>query len=241
MMVHTGAPVAISARRLPLRLSGGLALVLLTGILFQWRSANVREAYPRSAPLTMILPETAPGWTVMDEPVAETEEIKRAVAEMLNFDEAIVRTYRRGKDSLSVYVAYWRPGRIHPRLIAQHTPDICWPGAGWEVKGKGTSPILSGSGGQTPPGQIRIFSIKGHLLHVVFWHLVGGDANRGIDPTGLSFFRYLRSDLQSGQREQYFIRLSSTVPYEQLQDEPLFIGVMHKLATLGLTKPAIPK
>lgn len=215
----------------------GACGLLLLAIAVQFRPVLQKEVYPRTAKLTELLPGEFPGWSTKDERVADTEEMQRAVAELLNYDEAIVRTYRRGNDSLSVYVAYWPPGRVHPRMVSQHTPDWCWTGAGWEMSEVRTSPVMSGDGRQTPPGKLRKFSIKGQVLNVVYWHLVGGDPNPDIDPNGLTFFRYMWSDLASGQREQYFIRLSSTVPFEQMQNEPLFTEVLEKLRTLGLTRP----
>lgn len=215
-------------------LCGSLLLVLLIATVFQWRSARVREMHPRAEPLSSILPAALAGWQVRDEPVAETEEMKRAVAGMLNFDEALVRVYQRGHLQISVYVAYWRPGRSHPRLVAQHTPDVCWTGAGWQMKEAWEIRLPLAGGQQTRPSQARIFEQPNRKLYVHYWHLVGGETYHSSNAQGLTFFRYLREDLLEGQREQYFIRVSCTAPLNELRDDPLMVQVWQALAKLGL-------
>jgi hypothetical protein len=83
-------------------------------------------------PLTSVIPDQIPGWVVKDLPIAETEEMKKAVDEILNYDDAVYRNYNQGQTTISVYVAYWKPGKMSPRLIAAHTPDVCWVNNGWK-------------------------------------------------------------------------------------------------------------
>jgi len=59
-------------------------------------------------------------------------------AGILNTSHLIERTYVRTAGDgrmiqLTVYVAYWSPGRRRQR-VASHTPDACWPGSGWMAK-----------------------------------------------------------------------------------------------------------
>jgi hypothetical protein len=75
--------------------------------------------------------EDVPGWAVAYYPVAETAEMQNATAELLNYDNAIYAIYTRGEMRVSVYAAYWLPGKMSSRLIAGHTPDVCWVGRGW--------------------------------------------------------------------------------------------------------------
>ena len=221
-------------RTTPLVLVLGLTGCLLVAVWLQFRSKIADEAHPRTAALATILPQAVDGWETKDEPVADTVEMKRAVAEMLNYDEAIFRTYRRGEMMVSVYVAYWRPAKIHPRLVAQHTPDVCWTGAGWRMGDAKQVSVPMWSGQKTVPGQSRVFEQSRQRLHVVYWHLVGGRIDHSIDASGHTFFRDLLDDLKVGQREQYFIRVSHNLNAEQLSDEPLFSRIWRALGPLGL-------
>ena len=75
--------------------------------------------------------ETMPGWAMGYRPVAETAEMQKVTTETLNYDDAIYAIYTRGEMRISVYAAYWMSGKMSYRLIAGHTPDVCWVGAGW--------------------------------------------------------------------------------------------------------------
>ena len=85
--------------------------------------------------------EELPRWTLEYCPVAETAEMQKAVGEMLNFDDAVYAIYNNGALRISLYAAYWSPGKMSHRLIAGHTPDVCWVGGGW-VKRKAESLVL---------------------------------------------------------------------------------------------------
>lgn len=219
-------------------LLAGCAALLLGAVAWQLRPALQREVHPLPRPLGALLPAGVPGWTVQDDPVADTAEMKRAVAEVLNYNEAIVRTYRRGAQSISVYVAYWQPGRMHPRLIAQHTPDECWVDAGWEMLGAdGETSLALAENRHTWPGQTRVFRKDGSTLHVTYWHLHGGRPSgyaQGNGSKRIEFYSTFLEDLTAPPHEQYFIRLSSTEPIERLADEPLLQQLLGVLGTLGL-------
>ena len=55
-------------------------------------------------------------WTVIRRPVAETEELKKSISELLNFDDGVLMDFSRGESRVSLYVAYWTPGRMAQRL-----------------------------------------------------------------------------------------------------------------------------
>jgi EpsI family protein len=181
-----------------------------------------------------MLPLTVAGWETRDEPVADTVEMKRAVTEMLNFDEAIVRTYRRGDLTVSVYVAYWRPAKVHPRLVAQHTPDVCWTGAGWQMSDPKLLRFPLSLTEKTVPGNFRVFEQNRYRLNVVYWHLIGGGIDHATESQGMTFFRNLLDDLREKQREQYFIRISHNLTDNQVSSEALFSIILEALRPLGL-------
>jgi EpsI family protein len=215
-------------------LGWSLAASLMLAVWWQFRPTIAVEAHPRTSSLAELLPGAVPGWETADEAVADTEEMKRAVVEMLNYDEAILRTYRQKDRTVSVYIAYWRPAKFHPRLVAQHTPDVCWTGAGWRMSDVAQLIVPLGFGGQTVPGESRVFEQGGQRLKVVYWHLVGGRVYHAANAQGVTFLRYLLDDLRRGQREQYFIRVSHNLTAEQVSSEPLFSKIWQALGPLGL-------
>jgi hypothetical protein len=178
--------------------------------------------------------------------VADTPEVERAVREWLDYDEALQRCYHRLGAEVIVYVAYWKPGKIHPRLIAQHTPDICWPGSGWVMgPDKGMESLRTQDGRLSQPGRRCVFSVPGRQAYVIYWHLVGGEPSayaRGLDYKSVRIENTLWEDLRRGQREQYFIRISSNVPFVEEQVAPLLSKLITALAEIGLVAdPARPR
>lgn len=118
--------------------------LLLVGLLLVLVGAIVLVIYGETRPLKRtfygkvidLVPkqeELPPGWTVEYKPIADTPEMKKAVAELLNYDDAVYAVYSNGTRHLAVYIAYWTPGKMSHRLVAGHTPDVCWVNAGWKV------------------------------------------------------------------------------------------------------------
>ena len=92
---------------------------------------------------------------------------------------------------MSVYAAYWGPGKMPVQLVASHTPDRCWVENGWK-SGAVKHDAGLGAGGTMPrPGEWRTFLAPDReLLNVQFWHLVSSKTydygDRLIDYFGLA-------------------------------------------------------
>lgn len=158
------------------------------------------------------------GWTVEYHPIADTPEMKAKVTELLNYDDAVFAVYRKGTARLSVYIAYWAPGKMSHRLVAGHTPDVCWVGGGWKIlEAKSKVVLTNGQSGRVLPAEKRAMAINGRIEHVVFWHLLDGEV-KSYDTQGTAPWYAMFSDLLirkfNQQPEQYFIRISSNVPVE---------------------------
>jgi len=175
------------------------------------------------------LPKAPTGWLSTDQPIASTPEMQKAVNEMLNYDEAVFRTYSSNGISFSVYAAYWSPGRFHPRLISIHTPDVCWVGNGMtQVKADYNYQLKIDS--QTLwHGQYREFTANGIQTNVVYWHILNGKPSGYAEgPNSLSqdFFATMWRDMHEGIGEQYFIRISSDSSIEKCIKEPVFTQIL---------------
>lgn len=167
--------------------------------------------------------EEIPAWTVEYQPIADTPEMKKAVAELLNYDDAVFAIYKLGNMRLSVYIAYWAPGKMSHRLVAGHTPDVCWVGNGWKIEEARSGVRLpNGRGGMLKPSEERTMVQGGQIEHVVFWHLLDGQSKSYRTQGRPPWFAVL-SDILSRrlnqQPEQFFIRISSNLAVSQYYHE----------------------
>jgi len=137
---------------------------------------------------------------------------------------------------ITFYLAYWRPGEAPVSLVAAHTPDACWPGNGWLAQPASQQEILPRMEGRTvPEAQCRAFAREGHLLHVWFWHLVGGRPVNDQNP--YSLFRFLNLALKFGfqpPHEQLFVRISSNRPWDEIATQEVVKSLFTQLQPQGL-------
>jgi hypothetical protein len=217
----------------------GLVLALALGLVII--GGNRTSARRFTGSLSDLMPPASltEGWSIEARPVAETPEARRAVSELLNFDDAVFATFTRGSTQISLYLAYWSPGRMSPRLVGSHTPDVCWVGSGWKAVARESGRVhLLLDGSRSYPSEIREMSRNGHTEYVIFWHLLVGrdESKAGVAPYGWSAFWHdlTRSGLK-GRSEQFFLRISSNAPLDQWWTLP---WVQH--AVLGVTKAVRP-
>lgn len=192
------------------------AFLLLAGVVAVVLAARPAAPAPMRPSLLSMLPESAHGWERELLPIADTPEMKARVNELLNYDDAVYAVYRRGRDRVSIYIAYWAPGRMPHRLIADHTPDVCWIQAGWtrvsrtkQQRNAGGAPIVSEEG---------VFALNGTSEHVAFWHIVKDRLltydNAGRPP----WYAFIRDVWEWGtdqRSEQWFFRISSDQPIDR--------------------------
>ena len=200
--------------------------------------------YGRSVPLpstaaadpALLLPAAAQGWQVT------TANDLDKFSGILRTTQLVERTYAKniaGQPTLfSVYIARWAPGQAPVSLVASHTPDACWPGAGWHPQPNPTpQTTLTLAGRSLPRAEYRIFqSANSPPLQVWFWHVYDGRVINYRDPYSVPAL--LELALRYGFRregEQYFIRITSNQPWDQLAQEPVIAEIVAHLATVGLT------
>jgi hypothetical protein len=167
------------SKKLSLLFAVGLLLAPL-GLQFAARRVDAEKvALPGGKALAGILPRTLAGFDAHDEPIAATDEMKRAVGELLNFSDAAYRIYQAPGRRMSVYVAWWEAGRMSPRLVAAHTPDVCWPVVGWTRSPERERNLyrlgVALAQEAFAPAEMRVFVTSEKPEYVVFWHRVGSD------------------------------------------------------------------
>ena len=226
--------------RVGLIFTAGVLLAGVTAVIGQRETpAGVcieafNELMPRASEL--------PGWSASQRPVADTEEMTRAVAELLNYDAGGFVTYISGDLQISIYAAYWKPGKMSPRLVASHTPDVCWVGNGWVCQSAGIAD-LEMSNGQRLRVKTRVFAAPvGAPQHVMFCHVVGGlprDYGQFGAPAWYAFLSELRWGGLNLREEQLFFRISSNHPFETFSDAAPVRFFLSRLGPfLRTTKPS---
>jgi len=227
-------PVARAPQALQPWLATGLALAAALVILFV---ANTRRA-PAAAPvpdLAAIVPANAGGWEV------QTATDLYRFADTLQTDHLIQRTYlRRAPDGslqqVIIYVAYWSAGQAPVSLVASHTPDACWPGAGWQPEPTvDARASLSVAGRVLPAAEFRIFRGDVYPQHVWFWHLYDGRSIAYENPDSPRELLRLAWHYGFGHEgSQFFVRVSSNCEWAAIADDPLFRDVFSRLQPYGL-------
>lgn len=207
----------------------GLAAVLVTlGLL---AAATRRAPEAGSTPnLQALVPLDAPGWTVT------TQSDLYQFADTLHTDNLVQRTYTRGAVAITLYVAYWPPGRASVGLVGSHTPDACWPGSGWTAQATAQTRVALPLGGTfLPEAQARYFVSGTYPQHVWFWqlydhHTIDVGNTRSV-PALLSLA--LRYGIRQGA-DQAFVRVSSNRPWPEISQAPFLQAFFKGLDPLGL-------
>lgn len=223
--------------------------VLLLGVALQW--LNVRDikegdrsAEARPVKLGERLPRAFAGWSGRDEALGPNEVTRSTVERTLNYDDCVYRIFERGDKEVGVYVAYWAPGRMPLQKVASHTPDRCWTENGWLCEEMRSGEMLSAGPVRLMPAQWRRFvppSSSSPQQFVVYWHLVGDrlydyGTRFNARPDLVKWWRDTLDYAYSGSEAQYFIRVTSNRPFEELKDEPAWQEILAALARLGLDR-----
>lgn len=225
------APASGRARPLLWTTLGAQVLIVLVLGLFLSGSQPPQHRGPRPD-LVALLPATPPGWFV------KTETTLQRFTPILHTDAMEQRTYYRPDDDrplqITVYLAYWAPGQAPVSLVASHTPDLCWPGAGWTFLDTARVPLRV-PGRELPEAEFRRFRSGDFPQNVWFWHLYDGQPltyEVPADPRSLLKLA-LHYSFRSGG-DQLFVRISSNQPWPVLAREPLVQEIFQRLQPLGL-------
>jgi hypothetical protein len=236
----TPAVESAAARRAPragvIVFAGGASALVALGLTFavlSWRTLNPGDA-PADVAVQTLLPDHPAGWQV-----APVKDLYR-FSGVLQTEQLAERTYFRANGQqptqVNIYVAHWPAGAAPVSLVASHTPDACWPGAGWAQVPTPDRQVALPLGGQTlPVAEHRVFAYGGSPQHVWFWHVYNGRVISYRDPYSIPAL--VQIALAYGFRRegaQTFVRLSSNRPWEELQHEPLLQEIFAQLAPLGL-------
>jgi hypothetical protein len=222
----------------------GLFAVLATNFVFAFFVPDVQPSLDQE--LGDILPTDVPGWRSEAVPLSSTPEGEERVLSVLDLDDVFCRQFTNGDTKIMVYAAYWFPGSEPYSSVAIHNPDSCWVIAGWDVIDRLSNRSEEMAGNQLKSHEWGLYEKNGNRVHVIFWHLLGGEPNEflkhmiwtssGIDSLKRQFyfiFNLYQMGLELG-RDQLFIRISSNKPFEELEGDANFERLIEAFAPLGI-------
>jgi len=219
-----------------------LSVVLLIVVALQLVSpvTEVDENAPSRYDVNSLVPVQVEGWTSEEIPLSSSEATSVSALKMLKLDEFVQRKFSRGMDSVTVYIAYWKPGKMDTRLVASHTPDRCWVANGWECKDALYAEVMRVDGLTILPAEYRDFDISGHHEMVFYWLMVNGELYRFGErlnsfPDPFMFARDFFKEMFRGRPEHLFVRISSSIPREKLEHEPIMRIIMESLHETGIS------
>lgn len=226
------------------KISWGLGVLVLIGAAVLQLTGERKNLPGKGQHLSRVLPRELSGWRGREASLGPNEAASGAVEKVLRFDDVYFREFNSARGSINLYVAYWDPGAMPVQLVASHTPDRCWLENGWQIEAAKHGFTMKERESALMEGEWRTFVHSNQQrLNVLFWHLVGtrtydfGDGLTRV-PSIWRWWRDAAKQLFLEPEEQYFIRLSSNRPFEQLVGDPGWEELLQALAKLGLAEAA---
>lgn len=121
---------------------------------------------PRGPGLKLSAAEQMPGWRFQSEPLSEAVQSTLATTNLFNG----AFTSDRG-GVVTVFAAEWSAGSARMMSVVEHTPDICWVGAGFVPVDLGQpTQVELEIAGRTLPFECRAFNgPRGGTPELVLW------------------------------------------------------------------------
>lgn len=215
--------------------------ILVVALMFQALAGDGRVVYGVKN-LKEFLPKDSDRLEIKDLPLGGTESLDAEVEKTLAYDDYVYRSYSHQGRVLNVLVFYWNPGKMQPRLVASHTPDACWVRAGMTNLRANTFEQLKCGGINFPPSQGRVFKSSTEIVHVSYWHLVGGESfGYGVSyqpPWYAVFTDILKHGLKM-RSDQLYVRIHSADDIEEILKEDAFYPVFERLGELTLARNSV--
>jgi exosortase len=116
---------------LQLNLSGAVLLVMGLATFFFLNTRSTLNTETKIPNLLAILPIQPPGWAVRN--YGDIYQFSGTLQTEFLAQRSYLKQTPTGMVQITVYLAYLQPGQSAFSQVAPHTPEACWPGAGWTV------------------------------------------------------------------------------------------------------------
>jgi len=213
-----------------------LVLTLGTWLLFAVKTRPLpSRAHVAVAPdINRLIPSSSPGWTVTTR--NDLYQFSSELRTRFLAERSFTRIVRGAEQQITIYIAFWPAGQVPVSLVEAHTPDACWPGGGWiEDVRRHEHLVLRTSSHTLPSAEFRTFRLQGYPQNVWYWHLFDGqviEQNGANSPRQLLSLAWHYGFRKDG--DQYFVRISSNLPWEQIANEPVMREAVDHLKIIGL-------
>lgn len=196
--------------------------------------------------LAVVVPMEVGKWQGKDTPLGETEEVQRASENILSVTEYLSRKYTSSNSEFTLYISYWAQGKESVTQASTHVPDNCWVRNGWTnlVDKKSDGNLMSLNGKNLKPFYKREFEIKepsGAIQNrkVAYWYIVNGkpyDYGKGETsiPSPTKYIKNMIKQSREGIPEQYFVRVDSARPIDEILKDKDFQKILNALGELIL-------
>lgn len=224
-------PASKSAGR-PIGVILAAACVLLVFFVVGTRPIATDRLAPPD--LASLMPPTPVGWRM-----APGRDLAR-FASTLGTDHLLQQIYVRGDGpglvQITFYLAYWEPGQASVTGVSAHSPDACWPAAGWRERAAPNPRLGQAVDGRLlPPAEARLFSYGSVPQYVWFWQLYDGRPIPYQNPYSLR--RLLGIAWHYGFRPsaaQMFVSVASNRDWDQIAAEPPVRDFFARMRSVGL-------
>ena len=208
-------------------------------------SHNLKPPKPEGH-MAKIVPMECGKWVGADKPLGETEEVQRASENLLAVNEYLSRRYTSRDGEFTLYISYWAAGKESIARASTHMPDNCWVRNGWknlkDKKSDGNRFELNGR--MLKPFYKREFELSGkngeiQNRKVAYWFVVDGKAydfgsGETSIPSPTKYIQNMIKQSRDGIPEQYFVRIDSRAPIDELFADKDFQKILEALGNLIL-------
>jgi hypothetical protein len=218
-------------------ITGSFLILSVLALKFYFQLAPLPPS-TLETPISELIPKEIDGWTSNDYDLASSPESSERISDFLNLDDSLFRVFKHGATQVSVYVAYWTPGKVSYRWAGAHTPDTCWVVNGWKRLDRQYCIPFNASNIQFKNAEFGIYEKDLDIQNVYFWHLVGGEPFGYEQKEIPNIFASLIDIKKYGlnlRQEQFFIRLSSNETIDTLSEIDGFDQIVQGLSKLNLS------
>ena len=221
--------------------TAGSAAVLLFATGWTIFGENRPALLRHGTSLSALMPMADVGsWRGEMLPVAESAKMESATWNVLRYDDVAHARFIDGPNRITVFCAYWKPASMSYRSVAGHSPEVCWPGMGWECSRKElVDLVVPGVPGNFASTRSQAYQKDGVTENVLFWHVVDGKAylpGPASDVPGRTFIPDL---VRLGPRqrcEQYVIRIASNLSPSELVRSEVVRELLRSFDARGVMK-----